>query len=297
MQSTVLMGQWLLGVSSWRTTLTDTMIELRNFIYHYSLDWNRVQGPMDAIKRTIEALPENDKDDVAARRDACIVEHDALLNSRQTPTILLLCKQVTSEAVSILHDIPLTLNFKPRDWVSRDQIFFVTERPYKAKEDKRMPVFKWAMMSRTTIKQVKKATFFIPNWGDGNITGDILQPWFYLLAMSGIFMQDDSSLEELRIEFSGPTGNGIGDLVWILDGRNKELVSLHREEITLFLTIPSSRQCGGSSFAPTFTDSSLNGWIGWPSKATSLPSTHQFNANCLNRLAMSGRLRILRDVD
>lgn len=79
-----------------------------------------------------------------------------------------------------------------------------------------------------TVKQVKKATFFIPNWADG-VQIDILQSWFYLLAMCGIFMHENSRLEELRIEFSGPGGT---DMVWILDGRNnKGLVSLDCEEV------------------------------------------------------------------
>ncbi|KAE9987246.1 hypothetical protein EG328_003379 [Venturia inaequalis] len=201
--------------------------ELRNNIYHRALDWNRVQGPMDALKHKIEEMANDTVTQVRLRKEAWITEHEALFQSRQTPTILLLCKHVTSEALSILHDVPLAIDFKPRTRHSRDGlIFYMTENPEEARMENKMPVFKWAMMSLPTVKQVKKATFYIPNWTDGVFRVEILQPWFYLQAMCGVFKQENSRLEELRIEFSGTGGSGVGDMVWILDGRKKELLKI-----------------------------------------------------------------------
>lgn len=225
---------------------------------------------MDALKHKIEEMANDTVTQVRLRKEAWITEHEALFQSRQTPTILLLCKHVTSEALSILHDVPLAIDFKPRTRHSRDGlIFYMTENPEEARMENKMPVFKWAMMSLPTVKQVKKATFYIPNWTDGVFRVEILQPWFYLQAMCGVFKQENSRLEELRIEFSGTGGSGVGDMVWILDGRKKELVSLDCEEVALDLTIFAAQDTVEE--AASYQHTRAHRWILGPNGPQRLP--------------------------
>lgn len=155
------------AVSSWRRpplrkALTDTTIELRNNIYHRALDWNCVQAPMTNLKRKLEAVDNDPGNNSKARIAASEAEHNTLYALRQTPTILLLCAYITREALPILQNTPLSLDFGPRHR-HYEIMHYVTISPFKAKRDHEMPIFKWTMMSLPTIKQVKKASFTIPN--------------------------------------------------------------------------------------------------------------------------------------
>jgi hypothetical protein len=115
--------------------------ELRNNIYHRCLDWNRVKGPMNTLKHSLEEFHIENSPSPTSRYRFNEAEHNILFKKRQAPTILLLCKEVTSEALSILHDVPLQFDFEPmrRSYEIMD---FVTMDPFKQKREGNQPVFK-----------------------------------------------------------------------------------------------------------------------------------------------------------
>lgn len=183
-----------------------------------------MQDPMNALKNVTETIYCNPNNSAVTMVQLSQAEHNRLFTKRQTPTILLLCKEITAEAASLLYDIPLRLDFKPRNghWEIMD---FMSSSPYEERRNNNQPVFKWCMISCLTLKQVRIASFEVSSWFAGNpSTGTIQQPWFYILAMCGIWKQEDSKLKELHIRVNHDKGF-IGAKAWVIPGSQKEIVS------------------------------------------------------------------------
>lgn len=90
--------------------------ELRDMIYDYAADWNDINAAMSEFKNArLEAYTE----DFLHFNVNVMKSYDDKLPARTTPTILLLCRQITAEALDILRKKPLILNqaplYYPRD--------------------------------------------------------------------------------------------------------------------------------------------------------------------------------------
>jgi hypothetical protein len=167
-------GNVLIDSRSAHTDHRTFVTELCNNIYRRCLDWNRVKGPMDTLKHCLEEFHIENSPSPTSSYRFNEAEHNILFKKRQAPTILLLCKEVTAEALSILHDVSLQFDFEPmrRYYEIMD---FVTMDPFKQKREGNQPVFKWHMMSFPTIKQVRKVFFVVPHWLDAEPRSGVIQ--------------------------------------------------------------------------------------------------------------------------
>ncbi|KAI5919474.1 hypothetical protein F4810DRAFT_703499 [Camillea tinctor] len=97
------------------TFLVDFSTEIRNTIYEYAVDYPTCRGLFDSYYRQLEAAK--------SQMHLCDPHEEPppFKLTRRTPTILLLCKQITLEAMSILRLRPLVIDRIP-PWVMGNSV-------------------------------------------------------------------------------------------------------------------------------------------------------------------------------
>ncbi|KAE8378276.1 hypothetical protein BDV26DRAFT_292373 [Aspergillus bertholletiae] len=89
----------------------DLPVEIRRMIYPYCMDPNEYKKGYDIIKRSCNILAEERDGQSSASSPDCL--QPRIYITRTTPTILLLNRQITAEALEILYKIPLELHGTP----------------------------------------------------------------------------------------------------------------------------------------------------------------------------------------
>lgn len=90
--------------------------ELRDLIYeHYGVDWSSINGAMRSLEDDVESVVFKDRTRKSfyynAARETARHLPDGIVSlaPRSTPHLLLICRQVTDEALDFLHKKPLTV--------------------------------------------------------------------------------------------------------------------------------------------------------------------------------------------
>ncbi|KAF2422433.1 hypothetical protein EJ08DRAFT_653120 [Tothia fuscella] len=133
--------------------------ELRNRVYTLSLDWNRIHGPITAVETVHseenQRSPEADYMQTQSRRRAAHeAAADALFKKLHTPPILLLNKQITAEALHILHQVPLIFTYR-----SVGDAYFGCYGYNIDTVD--IDIYKYLFMNNDTLHQVREMHFII----------------------------------------------------------------------------------------------------------------------------------------
>jgi hypothetical protein len=93
------------------------------------------------------------------REKASQDESNRLFYKRQKPVILVPCKEITAEALSILHDIPFQVDFMSAGRYC-NIVDFVSSNPFEERLNKKQPMVKWCMMSLSIVKQIRKSLIY-----------------------------------------------------------------------------------------------------------------------------------------
>lgn len=164
---------------------------------------------------------------------ACKVERKRMIMKMQTPGILLLCKDITREALPTLHQTPLNITFVPKMDCLQHEL--ETEwNPFS---------YRWFLVSLPTMENVRKVSIEMRSGARSSyILGQYQEVWRIIKMFCSTWKQMDSKLEELKVRIRGTKEWKIEDQAWTIPGSQKKMVSDMHEETFPLLTAFS---CGG----------------------------------------------------
>ncbi|KAF2418769.1 hypothetical protein EJ08DRAFT_49619 [Tothia fuscella] len=128
-----------------------------------------------------------------------------MLQKRQTPTILLLCRQITQKALCILHNIPLVFELQ-RSTYSH----FHLQPPWPTEHGD------WPFMSNDTLKQVREDHFIVDE-SLVEIEARICR-WRHLIGMRKLWLWHSSLRNFSRLVIQ------VGKKKWVIEASCEDLI-------------------------------------------------------------------------